>query len=153
MFFIDETGFNCSMRRRFGRAQSGERAICPCAYNKFKKLFIYVQFIIFHQCLHLLFKGGLTTLSIFWALCGTPFQISRTKYLNAILVMDNVPFHHSQSVCTFVERAGHQIKFLPPYSPFLNPIENAFNQWKTWSNAPSPQMRQPFSIQSNHHAT
>jgi hypothetical protein len=25
---------------------------------------------------------------------------------------------------------GHQLIFLPPYSPFLNPIENSFAKWK-----------------------
>ncbi|KII61204.1 hypothetical protein RF11_11289 [Thelohanellus kitauei] len=35
-------------------------------------------------------------------------------------VMDNVNFHHMTSL---IEGTIHDIRFLPPYSPFLNPCE------------------------------
>ncbi len=44
--------------------------------------------------------------------------------------MDNVSFHKSQIISQKFLGAGHRIMFLPPYSPFLNPIENVFAQWK-----------------------
>jgi transposase len=44
--------------------------------------------------------------------------------------MDNVPFHHSREVLERIVRKGHAYDFIPPYSPFLNPIENMFSQWK-----------------------
>ena len=47
---------------------------------------------------------------------------------NAILIMDNVSFHRCEEIRTFVESNGHVIKFLPPYSPFFNPIEYIFSQ-------------------------
>ena len=46
--------------------------------------------------------------------------------------MDNIPFHKSNVVKDrFIEK-GHQIKYMPPYSPMLNPIENAFAKWKNY---------------------
>jgi transposase len=42
--------------------------------------------------------------------------------------MDNVRFHRSEEVVTLIEAHGHFAVFLPPYSPFLNPIEELFNQ-------------------------
>ena len=46
--------------------------------------------------------------------------------------MDNVPFHKSNVVKDqFIEK-GHQIKYMQPYSPKLNPIENAFAKWKNY---------------------
>jgi transposase len=55
----------------------------------------------------------------------------RTQNINrATLIMDNVAFHKAQEISRLVCAHGHAILFLPPYSPFLNPIENAFNQWK-----------------------
>ena len=33
---------------------------------------------------------------------------------------------------------GLSYKFLPPYSPFFNPIENFFSQWKTFVRAQKP---------------
>jgi len=49
---------------------------------------------------------------------------------NAYIVMDNVPFHHAELVSNLFASTSHQLVFLPPYSPFLNPIENFFNQLK-----------------------
>ena len=48
----------------------------------------------------------------------------------AILIMDNVPFHRSLRIRELVRSFGHTLFYLPPYSPFLNSIENVFNQWK-----------------------
>ena len=45
------------------------------------------------------------------------------------LVMDNVRFHKTQ-VRDLIEERGHHPLYLPPYSPFLDPIENLFSQWK-----------------------
>ncbi len=43
---------------------------------------------------------------------------------NSVVVMDNATFHKSQKTRDLLEINGHQIEFLPPYSPDLNPIEN-----------------------------
>jgi hypothetical protein len=48
----------------------------------------------------------------------------------AHFVMDNVRYHRSEEVVTLIEAHGHFAVFLPPYSPFLNPIDELFNQWK-----------------------
>jgi transposase len=50
--------------------------------------------------------------------------------VGAYLVMDNVRFHKTKLVVNLIESHGHHAIFLPPYSPFLNPIENLFSQWK-----------------------
>jgi transposase len=49
---------------------------------------------------------------------------------NAILIMDNVPFHKCREIRERIMASGHTLLLLPPYSPFLNPIENMFSQWK-----------------------
>ena len=45
-------------------------------------------------------------------------------------VIDNVPFHKSTSIRQVIENRGNRLLLLPPYSPFLNPIENMFSKWK-----------------------
>jgi len=47
-----------------------------------------------------------------------------------IVVMDNLPVHKSEAVRRCIERAGAQLRLLPPYSPDLNPIEMAFAKLK-----------------------
>ena len=40
-----------------------------------------------------------------------------------IVVMDNLPVHHAKAVETLIKSFGGNVKFLPPYSPDLSPIE------------------------------
>ena len=54
------------------------------------------------------------------------------EILGAIFIMDNVPFHKIHEVKRIGLAAGHYIKYLPPYSLFLNPIENIFAAWKEY---------------------
>lgn len=48
----------------------------------------------------------------------------------AVIVLDNATFHKRSDTREIVENAGHQIEFLPPYSPDLNPIEPKWAQAK-----------------------
>ena len=50
----------------------------------------------------------------------------------SVVVMDNCRIHHIAAVREAIEGAGGRLEFLPPYSPRLNPIENAFNKAKSW---------------------
>lgn len=47
-----------------------------------------------------------------------------------VLIMDNHPVHRSRKVAEFLKT--HQVRhvFLPPYSPELNPIEEAWSKFK-----------------------
>jgi transposase len=47
-----------------------------------------------------------------------------------IVIMDNLPAHKVEGVRAAIEAAGAQRWLLPPYSPDLNPIENAFSKLK-----------------------
>ena len=40
------------------------------------------------------------------------------------VIMDNASIHKSKKVEKLIEKAGCVLKFLPPYSPDFNPIEN-----------------------------
>jgi transposase len=42
---------------------------------------------------------------------------------DAVLVMDNLRAHKTSEVQAALERSGFAYRFLPPYSPDLNPIE------------------------------
>lgn len=45
-------------------------------------------------------------------------------------VMDNVKFHYNPELKDYIKRSPHQLKFLSPYFPFLNPIEETFSKLK-----------------------
>ena len=47
-----------------------------------------------------------------------------------IVVMDNLSAHKGERVRELVESMGCELLYLPPYSPDLNPIEEAFSKMK-----------------------
>ena len=44
--------------------------------------------------------------------------------------MDNLSSHKTPGVVAAIEAAGAEVRYLPPYSPDLNPIELAFSKFK-----------------------
>lgn len=47
-----------------------------------------------------------------------------------VIVMDRLAAHCNEQVRIAIERAGCKLKLLPPYSPELNPIEEAWSKLK-----------------------
>lgn len=48
-----------------------------------------------------------------------------------IVVMDNLSVHKSPEVAALVQAAGAEVRFLPVYSPDLNPIEKMWSKIKS----------------------
>jgi|ERR1700690_1726880 transposase len=48
----------------------------------------------------------------------------------SVLVLDNAKIHHGDELLELADRFGVRIEYLPPYSPDLNPIEEAFSKVK-----------------------
>ena len=51
---------------------------------------------------------------------------------HSILIMDNCSVHHVNEVREVLQQAGILVLFLPPYSPDLNPLEEAFSYVKQY---------------------
>lgn len=47
-----------------------------------------------------------------------------------VVVLDNLGAHKPQRIRELIEARGAEVLFLPPYSPDLNPIEEAFSKIK-----------------------
>ena len=47
-----------------------------------------------------------------------------------LVILDNLSSHKKAGVREAIESVGAELLFLPPYSPDLNPIENAFSKFK-----------------------
>ena len=52
--------------------------------------------------------------------------------VDSILIMDNCSVHHVNEVREVLQQAGILVLFLPPYSPDLNPLEEAFSYVKQY---------------------
>lgn len=49
---------------------------------------------------------------------------------HSIVVLDGAPFHKRSDIIEAIENDGHIVRFLPSYSPDLNPIEKKWAQAK-----------------------
>ena len=61
---------------------------------------------------------------------------------DALVVMDNLPAHKAEAVRGALDRAGLGRRYLPPYSPDLNPIEQAWSKLKTRLRAEGARSRE-----------
>ena len=59
-----------------------------------------------------------------------------------IVILDNLGSHKGKAVREAIEAAGAELRFLPPYSPDLNPIEQVFAKLKTLLRRAAPRTRQ-----------
>ena len=55
-----------------------------------------------------------------------------------VVVLDNLAMHKQPEVQAAIEQAGARLRFLPPYSPDFNPIEQAFAKLKAFMRAARP---------------
>jgi len=55
-----------------------------------------------------------------------------------VVVLDNLVVHKQPAVCAAIEAVGAQLRFLPPYSPDFNPIEQVFVKLKAFLRAARP---------------
>ena len=49
-----------------------------------------------------------------------------------IVVMDNLSSHKGTRVEQLIKAAGAELRYLPPYSPDMNPIEKAYSKLKAY---------------------
>jgi transposase len=128
IIFIDEVGFNVSMRSKFGRSLVGTRpiqvvptirsrnvSVC-CAMNRHGIVGYKTQTRAYNSESFGEFIRFLIS------------ELQNKNIQNAVFIMDNVAFHKTDVINNIVVESGYEILFLPPYSPFLNPIENMFSK-------------------------
>jgi transposase len=55
-----------------------------------------------------------------------------------VVIMDSLPAHKAAGIREVIEATGAKLRYLPPYSPEFNPIENAFSKLKALCSGPEP---------------
>lgn len=126
--FIDETWAATNMTRLYGRAPKGKRLLAAIPHGHWKT----TTFIGALRC------DGLTApMVVDGAVNGDVFRayveqvLAPTLKPGDIVVMDNLQSHKVEGVRAAIEAAGAELRYLPPYSPDMNPIEQAFAKLKT----------------------
>ena len=63
-----------------------------------------------------------------------------------VVVMDNLSAHKAPAVRQWIEGAGAEVLYLPPYSPDLNPIEKAWAKLKQLLRAAKARTREALDL-------
>ena len=127
--FIDETSANTKMVRSSGRCARGERLVGRVPHGHWKT-------ITFVGALR---RNGMTAPCVIdGAMTGEMFLayveqcLVPTLKRKDIVVMDNLSAHKAPGVREAIEARGATLRYLPQYSPDLNPIELAFSKLKAF---------------------
>ena len=125
--FVDECGVATDMARRYGRAKGGRRARGAVPYGRWHRLTV----------LGALSLGGLAACMAIPGAADTDVMAAFVEQVLApalkpgqVVVLDNLSVHRAPVVRRLVEAAGCTLRFLPPYSPDLTPIEPAWSKLK-----------------------
>jgi transposase len=139
LVFIDETWAKTNMTPTHGRCRRGQRLVARVPFGHWKT----------STFLAALRWDGISAPAVF---DGPINGCSFTAYVEQILapslrpgdivVLDNLGSHKGKAARDAIERAGAELRFLPPYSPDLNPIEQVFAKLKTLLRRAAPRNRQ-----------
>jgi transposase len=110
LVFIDETWAATNMTRRYGRCARGLRLRASVPHGHWKQTTLV---------------AGLRTAGI-----SAPYVLAPTLAPGDIVLLDNLRSHKVAGIAEAITARGAQLIYLPPYSPDLNPIEQAFAKYK-----------------------
>jgi transposase len=125
--FLDETWAKTNMTRTYGRSLRGTRLLESTPIRRWDT----TTFLGAMRS-----TGFIAPLCVEGAINGSLFlawvQQALVKCLRPgdIVVMDNLTSHKVKGVKEAIEAVGAEVRYLPPYSPDLNPIELAFSKFK-----------------------
>lgn len=127
LVFVDETGLNTKMTRLRGRSPKGKRCVAHVPHGHWKSTSLIAAIRI---------EGMRAPFMIDGAVNREGFL----AYLKNVLcpelkpgdtvIMDNLSTHKGAEVEALIKAVGASVRYLPAYSPDLNPIENAFSKLK-----------------------
>jgi transposase len=127
LVFVDEMGTNTSLSPVYGWSKKGERAHCSVPRNRGKNTTVLSSMSVEGMGPSLAVEGASTAL-VFEAYVER--VLAPTLRKGRVVVMDNLSAHKGERVRELIEGLGCELVYLPPYSPDLNPIEEAFGKMK-----------------------
>jgi transposase len=127
LIFLDESGVTTSMTRLYARGTGGGRIHEATPGGHWKILTILGAMSL---------SGMVATMTIEEP-TDTDIFLAYVEHLlypvlkpGDVVVMDNLSAHKAPAVREWIEKAGAEVHYLPPYSPDLNPIEKAWAKLK-----------------------
>lgn len=127
LVFIDETGAATNMTRRYGRCPRGQRLVAGVPWGHWKTTTFVAALSVAGVAAPCVLDGPMNgdSFRAYVEQCLAP-----TLRPGQIVIMDNLASHKVAGVRQAIENAGCPLRYLPSYSPDLNPIEQFFAKLK-----------------------
>lgn len=133
--FLDECGVTTDLLRRYGRSPRGERLRDHAPFGRWETHTLVMGLRVDGLTAPAVFNGPIDTTSF---LAYVEQVLTPALRRGDVVVLDNLAVHKQPALVTWVESVGARVRFLPPYSPDLNPIEQAFAKLKAFLRAARP---------------
>lgn len=132
--YIDEAGFNLTKARRRGRNIIGHRAIINVPGQRGGNITLCAAISQHGVLLRHAKMGPYNTPHILAFLDRLHHIVTAGNEMHQMqytVIWDNVSFHRSALVQNWFQHHPQlTVLYLPPYSPFLNPMEEFFSAWR-----------------------
>jgi transposase len=128
LVFIDETAVSTNMVRLRGRAPRGVRLVGHVPLGAWKTI-TFVAALRHNKMVAPMVIDGAMTGEIFRAYVEQILAPALRR--DDIVVMDNLQAHKVAGICEAIEKKHATVRYLPKYSPDLNPIELPYSKFKT----------------------
>jgi transposase len=128
LVFVDESGVTTNMTRLYGRAPKGQRVHEAVPHGHWKGMTILGAMSL---------AGIQAAMTVDAATDADIFATFLERVLaptlrpGQVVLLDNLSAHKQEQARVLVEARGCQLRYLPPYSPELNPIERAWSKVKS----------------------
>ena len=127
LVFIDETGASTNLARKGGRCQRGRRLRIGVPHGHYKTVTLVAGIRL---------RGLVAAKTYDRPINAALFEewvencLIPTLSKGDVVAMDNLPAHKGPRVEEMIKAVGAELRYLPPYSPDMNPIEKAFSKLK-----------------------
>ncbi|XDV47331.1 hypothetical protein PO909_016999 [Leuciscus waleckii] len=130
--YVDEAGFNLAKTRRLGCNVVGQRAVVNVPGQRGGNITLCAAISVQRVLHHHATLGPYNTGQIIAFVDALHAVVQdRPEQPRFVVIWDNVSFHRAPLVRDCFNNHNHfTLLYLPPYSPFLNAIEEFFSAWR-----------------------
>jgi transposase len=129
LVFLDESGLDTRLTRTHARAPRGQRALGRVPGGHWRRLTI-LGALARDGLVAAMTVAAATSTAVFLAFVERALIPALRGRPEALVAMDNLAPHRAAAVRDALGRAGLAHRYLPAYSPDLNPIEPAWSKLK-----------------------
>ena len=127
LVFVDESGGHTRMTRWRGRCAVGQRLVAQVPQGHYQTSTLIAAVRLAGARAPWVWSGAMNgPLFLAWVRQG----LAPPLQPDDLVILDNLATHKVAGVREAIEAVGARLRYLPPYSPDFNPIENLWSKVK-----------------------